>query len=46
MLKILNVPYSSSEKAYQDDQISDHIYMSALKQIYNNYKVFYLKHPI
>lgn len=29
------------DKIYHQDQISDHIYMSVLKQIYNTYKLFH-----
>lgn len=39
MVMGLAVPYS--DKTYHQDQISDHIYMSVLKQIYNTYKLFH-----
>ena len=39
--KGLCVPFSSADKTYNHDQISDHIYMSVLKQTYNTYKVFF-----
>ena len=39
MVMGLNVP--CLDKTYYDDQVSDHIYMSVLKQTYNTYKLFH-----
>ncbi len=36
----LNVPISPSDKTHDNDQISNSIYMSVLKQAYNLYKLF------
>ena len=40
MVMGLNVPVSPIDKnVYENDQISDSIYMSVLKQMYNYYRV-------
>ena len=39
--KGLSVPISTADKTYDDDQISNTVYMSVLKQLYNLYKLFH-----
>jgi hypothetical protein len=41
MVMTLNVPYSTTTNKYYDDQISDHIYQSVLKQVYDLYQLFH-----